>query len=198
MSLLKTIRSGKRRRRPIRRIGAARKSENKPKKIAVENITPPGRLKLVDAEMYEAMKRALLKAIPRTSPGLTVAEMERRALAHLPEKLFPSGAKSGWWTKTVQLDLEARGILVRISTKPLRLRRDDSSLANSKAGSPLRGQRGLRRSAPSGRFLPCNARSRDWQFVLASASDSSGLSWKVIAGPLMGTRLPTLVCGWTP
>lgn len=71
---MKTIRSGKRQRRPIRRIGAARKSENKPKKIAVENINHPGRLKLVDAEMYEAMKRALLKAIPRTSPGLTVAD----------------------------------------------------------------------------------------------------------------------------
>lgn len=98
------------------------------RKLRLKNINHPGRLKLVDAEIYEAMKRALLKAIPRTSPGLTVAEMERRALAHLPEKLFPSSAKSGWWTKTVQLDLEARGILARINTKPLRLRREDSSL----------------------------------------------------------------------
>ena len=123
MSVLKAIRSGKRQRKPVPRIGAAQKSENKPKKIAVRNINHPGRVKLVDADMYKAMKRALLKAIPRTSPGLAVAETERRAFAYLPEKLFPSGAKSGWWAKAVQLDLEARDILVRVNTKPLRLRR---------------------------------------------------------------------------
>lgn len=117
MSVLKAIRSGKSQRRTIPRVGAA------PKKFAVENVNHPGHVKLVDADMYEAMKRALLKVIPRTSPGLTVAEMERRAFARLPKKLFPGGAKSGWWAKTVQLDLEARGILVRENTKPLRLRR---------------------------------------------------------------------------
>lgn len=120
---MKAIRSGKSQRRTIPRVGAARESENKPKKFAVENVNHPGHVKLVDADMYKAMKRALLKAIPRTSPGLTVAEIERRAFAHLPKKLFPGGAKSGWWAKTVQLDLEARGILVRENTKPLRLRR---------------------------------------------------------------------------
>jgi hypothetical protein len=33
------------------------------------------------------------------------------ALLHLPQNLFPGGAKAGWWAKTVQLDLEARGLL---------------------------------------------------------------------------------------
>jgi hypothetical protein len=33
------------------------------------------------------------------------------------------GAKAGWWAKTVQLDLEARGIIKRVKTSPLRLRR---------------------------------------------------------------------------
>lgn len=32
-------------------------------------------------------------------------------LAHLPESLFPGGAKAGWWTKAVQLDLEAKGLI---------------------------------------------------------------------------------------
>lgn len=100
--MLKTIRSGN---DPSGRCGT--------KNISVENVNHPGHVKLVDADMYKAMKRALLKAIPRTSPWLTVAEMERRAFACLPEKLFPGGAKSSWWAKTVQLDQEARGILVR-------------------------------------------------------------------------------------
>jgi len=38
----------------------------------------------------------------------------------LPESLFPGGAKSGWWAKTVQLDLEAKDIVVREHSKPLR------------------------------------------------------------------------------
>jgi hypothetical protein len=28
--------------------------------------------------------------------------------------------KAGWWAKAVQLDLEAKGIVVREATKPLR------------------------------------------------------------------------------
>lgn len=42
-------------------------------------------------------------------------------LAGAPQDLFPGGEKSGWWAKTVQLDLEAKGILVRdTKSKPLR------------------------------------------------------------------------------
>jgi hypothetical protein len=40
--------------------------------------------------------------------------------ARLPERPFPEGAKAGWWTKTVQLDLEAKGVVAREKTRPLR------------------------------------------------------------------------------
>ena len=56
-------------------------------------------------------------------PGLTVAELKARALPHLPEALFPGGAKAGWWIKSVQLDLEAKGVIARTDTSPLRLHR---------------------------------------------------------------------------
>ena len=36
---------------------------------------------------------------------------------------FPGGAHAGWWLKTVQLDLEAKRIIVREKTTPLRLHR---------------------------------------------------------------------------
>jgi hypothetical protein len=71
--------------------------------------------------MCEAMRRALLKIVPKQAPGLTVAEIQERVLAHLPEELFPAGAKAGWWVKTVQLDLEAKGVLIREKSTPLRL-----------------------------------------------------------------------------
>ena len=91
--------------------------------IDVENVNHPGRVKPVDAQMYQAMKRAFLKVLPRTSPGLTLAQVRERIVAHLPEAVFPDGAKAGWWAKTVQLDLEAKGTIARERTKPLRLRR---------------------------------------------------------------------------
>ena len=58
-----------------------------------------------------------------SSPGLTLAETQKRLVAHLPEELFPEGARAGWWAKAVQLDLEAKGIVAREKTKPLRLRK---------------------------------------------------------------------------
>ena len=96
---------------------------NKSEKIEVENVNHPGQVTRVDQAKYEAMKRAFLKVLPKTSPGLTVAEVQERVIAHLPQKLFPGGAKAGWWTKAVQLDLEAKGIVAREKTKPLRLRK---------------------------------------------------------------------------
>ena len=70
---------------------------------------------------YAAMKKAVLAVLPKASPGLTVADVQQRVLAHLPEDLFPGGAKSGWWMKAVQLDLEAKDIIRREKTSPVRL-----------------------------------------------------------------------------
>ena len=50
-------------------------------------------------------------------------EAPNRVLEHLPQDLFPGGAKSGWWMKAVQLDLEAKGIVRREKTTPIRLHR---------------------------------------------------------------------------
>ncbi len=92
-------------------------------KIAVENVNHPGSSRLVDATMYATTKRAYLKILPKRSPGLTLAEIRERLMAQLPDQLFSNGAKAGWWAKTVQLDLEAKGLVKREQTKPLRLRK---------------------------------------------------------------------------
>lgn len=90
-------------------------------KVELENVNHPGQVRNADAAMYEAMKRALLTILPATSPGMTVAQIQERVLAHLPGELFLAGAKAGWWTKAVQLDLEAKGLVAREKTRPLRL-----------------------------------------------------------------------------
>jgi hypothetical protein len=96
---------------------------NKTETIEIENVNHPGHVKRGDAAMYEAMKRAFLKILSTKSPGLTEADIRERVIAHLPEELFPEGAKAGWWAKTVQLDLEAKGVIAREKTKPLRWRK---------------------------------------------------------------------------
>jgi hypothetical protein len=92
-------------------------------RVGIENVKSPGRIVRVDAVKYEAMKKAILVALPKKSPGLTCAELKTRVLPLLPEAQFPGGAKAGWWLKAVQLDLEAKGLIAREETKPLRLRR---------------------------------------------------------------------------
>ena len=89
-------------------------------KIAVENINTPGKTTNVDKAKYMAMKNAMLATLPKAAPGMTAKEAKEAAKAHLPEELFPEGATSGWWQKCVQLDLEAKGVVVREDTKPLR------------------------------------------------------------------------------
>lgn len=89
-------------------------------KIEVENVNVPGHVTRVDRAKYEAMKDAYLKALPSEAPGATAAETKTALLPFLPDELFPGGATSGWWMKAVQLDLEAKGIVGRSPTKPLR------------------------------------------------------------------------------
>lgn len=105
---------------------AVSKSAPKPAsgdKITVENVNVPGYTSRVDAGMYQAMRRALLLVLPSMAPGLTQNEIRVAVVPHLPMDLFPGGAKAEWWAKCVQLDLEAKRVLVREQTKPLRWHR---------------------------------------------------------------------------
>jgi hypothetical protein len=92
-------------------------------RIEIENFTSPGHVQRVDRAKYEAMREALLQVLPVGAPGLTVAEAKERLLPLLPDALFPGGDKAGWWLKAAQLDLEAKGVIRREATKPLRLHR---------------------------------------------------------------------------
>jgi hypothetical protein len=91
-----------------------------PARVVVENVMSSGRTHAVDAKKYSAMKDALVRALPKRAPGLTGLQMSAAVLLHLPETEFPGGAKAGWWLKCVQLDLEAKGIVARETSKPLR------------------------------------------------------------------------------
>lgn len=94
-------------------------------RIPVVNVNT-GRTTQVDAEKYQAMRKAMLACLPTSAEGLTVAELKALLLPRLPQTSFPGGEKAGWWLKCVQLDLEAKGLVRRVAgSKPLRLRRVD-------------------------------------------------------------------------
>jgi len=101
----------------------AKMTKPAPARVTVQNVNVPGYTTTVDAAKYQAMHRALVKILPSRPPGLTQAEMIGAVVPHLPRDLFPGGAKAGWWAKTVQLDQEAKGTIVRDTGKPLRWRR---------------------------------------------------------------------------
>ena len=94
-------------------------TSNKPK-IEVENVNTPGKTSRVDAVKYLEMKSAFLKVLPDDAPGLNQKEILAEVKKLLSEEIFPEGKTSGWWSKTVQLDLEAKGLVVRENSKPLR------------------------------------------------------------------------------
>jgi hypothetical protein len=91
--------------------------------VTVENVNHPGTTSRIDAGKYRAMRAAMLMILPAEPPGLTQAEIREAVLAHLPDDLFPRGSTAGWWAKSVQLDLEAKGVVARERSTPLRWHR---------------------------------------------------------------------------
>ncbi len=92
--------------------------------IEVQNVNHPSHVERVNREKYLAMREVLLRILPAHTPGLTQKEMTESATAEAPAALWPGGAKVAWWVKTVQLDLEAKGLVVRDNNaKPLRWRK---------------------------------------------------------------------------
>jgi len=90
-------------------------------KIEIENVNTPGKTSRVDKTKYEAMKATMLEVLPSTPPGLTAKEMKTKLIPAVPAEFWPNGEKVGWWQKAVQLDLEAKGEIVRdTKSKPLR------------------------------------------------------------------------------
>lgn len=94
-------------------------------KIEIENINHPGNRTRVDAAKYRAMRETFERVMPARAPGLNQAEMIAALKNAVPQAHFPNGEKVGWWAKAVQLDLEAKGVLLREKTRPLRWHRTE-------------------------------------------------------------------------
>ena len=65
---------------------------------------------------YEAYKEALLKVIPASEEGIEFGALRKAVVPHLDAELVEN-TSPGWWSTTVKLDLEARGLIERIEGK---------------------------------------------------------------------------------
>jgi hypothetical protein len=108
----------------------------RPDRVRIENVNHPGSSTTVDAGMYSAMREALLAVLPDAAPGMTETQIREAVLPKLPEALFPGGERAGWWSKAVQLDLEAKGLIDRERSRPLRWHRAGEQADGVGAPSP--------------------------------------------------------------
>jgi hypothetical protein len=78
----------------------------------------------VTPQKYALVREAILAALPAAGTGLTWDELVQAIAPGLPPDLFPHLGSVRWYTKAVQLDLEARDLIARVpKTRPLRLLR---------------------------------------------------------------------------
>jgi hypothetical protein len=93
-------------------------------RVVARNPVKGKKSKRIDALRYDAMSKALLKAIPRTRAGVRFMDLFDTISRHLPRTGLPGGGSLSWYLTTVKLDLEARGFIERIpDSVPQRLRR---------------------------------------------------------------------------
>jgi hypothetical protein len=109
--------------------------------VTVENVNTPGKTTQLNTVKYHEVRDAMLRVMTKKAPSLTIAEIKFAAPKHLPENMFPGGNKLGRWQKSVQLDFEAKGVIKRATTKPLRLSLLTPSLLQQYPGgvAPRRG-----------------------------------------------------------
>ena len=85
--------------------------------MKTENITGKSGAN-VTHEKYFAIREAMLEVLPTEGEGLTLDEMVKLIEPMVPKELFPKGVT--WYTVTVKLDLEAKGLVKRLpNTSPL-------------------------------------------------------------------------------
>lgn len=91
---------------------------NKDDQIEVFNVDTPGKSNFVQRDKYEEVRSILLNNLPTKLPGVSENEMMILVESQASDKLFPKKETLGWWVKIVQMDLEAKGLLLRTKSQP--------------------------------------------------------------------------------
>ena len=97
---------------------------NQPDKVQLKHPNSRKATPRIDKDKYDAVRAALLKAIPDNDQGVPFKGLEERVAKHLSKSERASLGSIGWYTTGVKLDLEAQGLIERVpGSEPQRLRR---------------------------------------------------------------------------
>jgi hypothetical protein len=81
----------------------------------------------IDQAKYDAVRAALLQAIPADAEGVPFDELAEQVTTLLPPESLAALGSVSWYTTAVKLDLEARGLIERVpGVQPQRVRRTQS------------------------------------------------------------------------
>ncbi len=92
--------------------------------MKTKNVNKGSRGFPVTEVKYEPIRKAILASLPRSTKGITFKELVAQVATRVPKELFPKSGSVSWYTKVVQLDLEAKGIVERVpDVTPQRVRK---------------------------------------------------------------------------
>jgi len=92
--------------------------------MKTRNVNKGSRGFSVTPGKYDPIRKAILASVPRDENGVTFKELVASVARRVPPEMFPKRGSVSWYTKVVQLDLEARGQLMRVPGQtPQRIRR---------------------------------------------------------------------------
>jgi hypothetical protein len=92
-------------------------------KIQLKHPDPAKSAPRISAEKYEAVKSAVLRAVAQNENGILFKDLPSRVSELLSTGQLENLGSVGWYTTTVKLDLEARGLIERVpGSSPQRLR----------------------------------------------------------------------------
>ncbi len=100
--------------------------------VKAQNVNHPDHRENLKKEKYTVIREAMLDALPDGgSDGMPFAQLEDEVRAYLtakdvPSELFPKPGSVRWYCKSVQLDLEAKGLIERLPKRsPIQLRKTE-------------------------------------------------------------------------
>ena len=88
-------------------------------KIQLLHPDPDKEAPRIDVWKYELVKSAILEIVPQNDEGVPFKTLSDRLAEQLSAEELKDLGSVGWYTTTVKLDLEARGLVERVpDSKP--------------------------------------------------------------------------------
>ena len=90
-----------------------------PTTVRLRNPDRTKKMPRMPKDRYAIARRAALALLPRNAPGITLAEFLDGMTKRLPKaKGWDRALSASWYAMAIKLDLEARGEIKRINTRP--------------------------------------------------------------------------------